>query len=38
MGKFQMELTKNQKIKIANIGKKYNLKLLLLHGSYAAGS
>lgn len=30
-----MELTKKQKIKIDNIGKKYNLKLLLLHGSYA---
>ncbi len=32
-----MELTKKQKIKIDNIGKKYNLKLLLLHGSCATG-
>jgi len=32
-----MELTENQKLKIDYIGKKYNLKLLLLHGSYAAG-
>jgi len=37
MGKFHMELTKKQKTKIDDIGKKYNLKLLLLHGSYATG-
>ncbi len=30
-----MHLTEEQKIKIKNIGKKYNLKLILLHGSYA---
>jgi predicted nucleotidyltransferase len=32
-----MELTKEQSLKINNVGKKYNLKLMLLHGSYAAG-
>lgn len=33
-----MHLTKVQKIKIENVGKRYNLKLILLHGSYAKGS
>jgi predicted nucleotidyltransferase len=32
-----MKLTEEQKIKINEIGKKYNLKLILLHGSYASG-
>jgi len=32
-----MELTKAQQNKIDQIGSKYNLKLILLHGSYATG-
>jgi len=32
-----MELTKEQQNKIDEIGRKYNLKLILLHGSYATG-
>lgn len=33
----KMKLTKVQKEKIQEIGKKYKLKLMLLHGSYATG-
>lgn len=32
-----MTLTSSQKQKIQQIGEKYNLKLILLHGSYASG-
>lgn len=32
-----MELTKEQKIKINNTGKKHDLKLILVHGSYVTG-
>lgn len=32
-----MNLTKEQKRKIEEIGKKFNLKLILLHGSFASG-
>lgn len=32
-----MFITKEQKQKIEEIGRKYNLKLILLHGSYATG-
>jgi len=33
-----MELTKEQKIKIEKIGKKFDLKLMVLYGSYAKGT
>ncbi len=33
-----MELTAKQKRKIKEIGKKFNLKLMILHGSYAKGN
>jgi predicted nucleotidyltransferase len=32
-----MKLTKNQKEKIKKIGSKYNLKLMIIHGSFAIG-
>ena len=32
-----MELTKEQKNEIKKIGDKYNLKLMIIHGSYATG-
>ena len=32
-----MNLTREQKRKIEEIGKKFNLKLILLHGSFASG-
>jgi predicted nucleotidyltransferase len=32
-----MKLTKLEKQEIKKIGKKYNLKLIILHGSYATG-
>ncbi|MBU4141393.1 nucleotidyltransferase domain-containing protein [Patescibacteria group bacterium] len=32
-----MNLTREQKRKIKEIGKKFNLKLILLHGSFASG-
>jgi predicted nucleotidyltransferase len=33
-----MELTKKQKQKIKKFGKEFNLKLIVLHGSYAKGT
>ena len=32
-----MKLTKREKQKINKVGRKYNLKLILLHGSYVTG-
>ena len=32
-----MELTKEQKNEIKKIGDKFNLKLMIIHGSYATG-